>query len=225
MLTIWYWTTAKSSCSDKLSWSSMNLTEIVAPFLRFSLFQLYAPVISIVGFSHPITFAIITGHNMFSLSYLLVAVALAYPVLHNKVWVLPAGVAVMWFILSVLIVASLNFSAVTAVAAVLPHGWLEFFAIAYWTVSIRKAVRSGNLPKPVETPTFRDYAGAITKPGRFIAIAKTDLHMSFKSFKLSFKILSRSLKRNYLVTLILIAAAALLETFITPQIMFFVNSL
>lgn len=199
--------------------------EIMTPFLRFSLFQLYAPVISVVGFSHPITFAIITGHNMFSLTYLLVAVAMAYPVLHNKVWVLPAGVAIMWFIMSVLIVASLNFSVVTAVVAVLPHGWLEFFAIGYWTISIRKAVRSGNLPKVVETPTLRDYIGAITKPGRFIAIAKTDLHISFRAFKLSFKILCRNLRRSYLVALILVATAAFVETFITPQIMFLVNSL
>ena len=203
----------------------MNLMEIINPILQFSLFQLYMPVINIVGFSHPVTFAIIAAHNMFSLTYLLVAVAVAYPVLHKKVWVLPAGVGIMWFAMSVLLVASLNLSAVTAVTTVLPHGWLEFFAIAYWTNSIRRTIRSRDLSEPMEAPTLKDYIRTVTKPRRFITMAKTDIHVSCKAFKLSLKILCRNLKRDYLVTLILIVTAALLETFVTPQIMFFVRTL
>ena len=192
---------------------------------QYSLLNLYVPIINTVGFSHPLTFAIIAFHNTFSLTYLLFTVAVAYPILHEKTWLIPAAVATVWTMISINIITTLSISATTAIAAVLPHGWLEFTAIIYWTSAMRKATKNNNLPKPIGTPTFKDYFKALTKPKRFITLAKTDMQVSFKATKLAFKTLCKSLKKAYIITLILIAVAALIETYITPSIMFIINSL
>ena len=197
----------------------MNPMDILNLFFKYSLLHLYTPIINTVGFSHPLTFTIITAHNTFSLTYLLLAVAIAYPVFHKKSWLIPAAVTTVWIMISINIITTLNIPTTTAIATVLPHGWLEFTAIAYWTNAIRKATQNNNPPKTIDTPTFRDYLKVLMNPKQFVALAKTDLQVSFKTTKLSFKTLCENLKKAYIITLILIATAALIETYITPNIM------
>jgi hypothetical protein len=225
MLTTLYWTISKSLLKDKLTENSMNPMDILNLLFQYSLLHLYAPIIDKVGFSHPLTFAIITIHNTFSLTYLLFAVAVAYPVFHRKTWLIPAAVTTMWLLISITVVAALNLSTITAIAALLPHGWLEFTAIVYWTKAIRKATQISNLPEQTTTPTFKDYIKALMKPKKFMALAKKDAVVSFKITKLSFKTLSKRLRKAYVTMLILITIAALIETFITPNIMFLINNL
>jgi len=203
----------------------MNPIDLLNILFQYSLLSLYVPIINNVGFSHPLTFTIITAHNTFSLTYLLFTVAVAYPIFQEKTWLIPVAVATVWTMISVNLIITLNISTITAIAAVLPHGWLEFTAIAYWTNAIRKAIKSKNLPKLQSLPTFKDYLSALTKPKQFTTLAKTDLQVSFKTTKLSFKSLCKRLKKAYIITLILIATAALIETYITPNIMFLVNNL
>jgi len=203
----------------------MNPMDILNLLFQYSLLHLYAPIIDKVGFSHPLTFAIITAHNTFSLTYLFFTVVVAYPVFHKRTWLIPATVTTMWLIISITAIITLNMTPITAVAAVLPHGWLEFTAIIYWTKAIRKATQNSSLPEPTITPTFKDYLKALMTPKRFIKLAKKDTSASFKTTKLSFNTLSKPLKKAYITTLILITTAALIETFITPNIMFLVNNL
>ena len=203
----------------------MNPMDILSLLSQYSLLHLYAPLIDSVGFSHPLTLTIIIAHNTFSLTYLLFAVAIAYPAFHKKTWLIPAAVTTFWMMTSISIVATLNIPTTTAIAAVLPHGWLEFAALAYWANAIRKVSQNIDLPKLINTPTLKDYLKAVTKPNEFIAIAKKDMQISFEAAKLSFKTLCKNLKKAYLTTLILIALAALIETYITPSIMFLINSL
>lgn len=199
--------------------------DIVNPFLRFSLLQLYVPIINVVGFSHPITFAIITIHNMFSLTYLLVAVTVSHQVLDENVWILPVGIVSFWLVINVLIVISLNLPVMIALASVLPHGWLEFLAIGYWVRCLCKTVREESLSKPLDAPTFRDYLYAVTEPKKFVTMAWNDMQGAFKSFRISLKTLCRNLKRDYIVTMMLICLAAFIETFITPHVMVFITNL
>ncbi len=203
----------------------MNPTDILNTLFQYSLLHLYAPIISQVGFSHPLTFIIITVHNTFSLTYLLLAASIAYPMMHGKTWLIPASVAVVWMIISVNVIATLDIPTTTAVAAVFPHGWLEFTAIAYWTNALRKASQGNIPPALINSPTLKDYFNALAKPKKFAALVKTDVQTSFKATKTSLKILSRNLKRAYLTTLILIAAAALVETYVTPYMMLLTNNL
>jgi hypothetical protein len=162
---------------------------------------------------------------MFSLTYLLGATALAYPILEKRVWILPVGIVFIWLIINSFIVASLNLPVTVAIATVLPHGWLEFFAIGYWVHQMCKAVQHESLSKPINPPTFTDYLHVITNFEKLLVLVRRDIYESFKSFKCTMKTLSRALKRDYAVTIMLICAAALMETFITPQIMVFIANL
>jgi hypothetical protein len=203
----------------------MNPLAVLNQLFQYSLLHLYAPIVENVGFSHPLTFAIITAHNTFSLTYLFLTAAVAYPLLHKKTWLIPAAITTSWIIISIGVVASLNIPTTTVIAATLPHGWLEFTAIAYWTNAIRKATQNNDAPKLIGTPTLRDYIKALTKPERLIALVKTDIRASFKATKLSLKTLHKNLKKPYLVMLILIAIAALIETFITPNMISLISNL
>jgi len=186
---------------------------------------LYAPIIDNVGFSHPLTFAIITLHNTFSFSYLLFAVAIAYPAFHEKTWLIPAAITAVWVMISISIIVTLDTSVTTVIALILPHGWLEFAAIAYWTNSLRKATQNNDLFEPINTPSLKDYLRALVKPRKFITLAKTDIQILFKTTKLSFKTLSKNLKKAYLKMLLLIVIAALIETYITPIVFSLIKSL
>lgn len=201
----------------------MDPLDILNMLFQYSLLHLYSPIITAVGFSHPLTFTIITVHNTFSVTYLLFASAIAYPALHEKTWLIPAGVTTVWIALSVSVITTLKIPATTAMAAVLPHGWLEFAAIAYWANAIRKATRDCELPKPVNVPTFRDYLGALTKPKSFVILAKTDFKASFGAAKASLRVLCRRLKKAYITTFVLIASAALVETYVTPFIVLLIG--
>ncbi|MFP3985741.1 MAG: hypothetical protein ACLFU9_07255 [Candidatus Bathyarchaeia archaeon] len=203
----------------------MDPTEILNFLFQYSLLHLYAPVVNTVGFSHPLTFVIIVSHNTFSLTYLLFTVAVAYPVFHRKTWLVPAAVAAVWVMISLNVITALNISVSVAVAAVLPHGWLEFAAVAYWTNAIRKTAQNSELLSPTGAPAFKDYFRALTKPKKFVALAKIDVQASLAVTKLSLKTFCRNLKRAYLLTLVLIVVAALIETFVTPHIMLFVHGL
>jgi len=183
------------------------------------------PIINTVGFSHPLTFTIIAAHNTFSLTYLLLAVAVAYPAFHKKSWLIPVAVTTVWMTINVNIISILNIPATISIVTIFPHGWLEFTAIVYWTNAICKATQNNNPPKTIGTPTFRDYLKVLTKPKQFVILVKTDVHFSFKTTKLSFKTLCRNLKKTYIITLILIATAALIETYITPNVMLLVSNL
>jgi len=111
------------------------------------------------------------------------------------------------------------------IALILPHGWLEFAAIAYWTNSLRKATQNNDLFEPINTPSLKDYLRALVKPRKFITLAKTDIQILFKTTKLSFKTLSKNLKKAYLKMLLLIVIAALIETYITPIVFSLIKSL
>lgn len=203
----------------------MNPMDILNLLFQYSLLHLYAPIIDKVGFSHPLTFAIITAHNTFSLTYLFLTVVIAYPVFHKRTWLIPAVITTMWLMISMAAIITLNIPTMTAIAAVLPHGWLEFTAIAYWTKAIRKATQNGNLPTQIDPITLKDYLKALMTPKTFITLAKKDASASFKTTKFSFNTLSKALKKAYITTLILITTAALIETFVTPNIMFLINNL
>ncbi len=203
----------------------MTLTDVLNTLFQYSLFHLYTPAIKSVGFSHPVTFAILTAHNTFSLTYLLFTSAMAYPALKKKTWLIPASITLMWIMISINIIAALNISTATVIAATLPHGWLEFAAIIYWVSAIRKATKSIDLPTLQSIPTFRDYLKSLSKPKELASLVQTDVRITCKMTKSSIKALSKSLRRAYFKTLILITAAALIETYITPSIMFLVSSL
>ncbi len=197
----------------------MNPMDILNLFFQYSLLHLYMPIVDKVGFSNPLTFTIIVLHNTFSLTYLLFVVAVAYPALHEKTWLIPAIVTAVWAMISINMIMTLNIPVTIAAAVILPHGWLEFTAIAYWTNAIRKATQNNILPEQLKAPTFKDYFKALMQPKSFIMLAKTDVQVSFKMTKFSLKTLSKDLKKAYLITLILTAIAALIETYITPHIL------
>lgn len=197
----------------------MNPTGLLKLLFQYNLLHLYTPIINTVGFSTPLTFIIITANNSISLICLLLTVTVAFPVLHKKAWLLSVAVATVWIMIGINIITTLNITLTTSIAAVLPHGWLEFTAIAYWINALRKTTQSHNLPKPINIPTFKDYLKALTKPKRLNTLVKTDLQVTFRTTKLSFKTLCKHLKKKFVITLILIAAAALIETYLTPKIM------
>ena len=201
----------------------MNPLDILNILFQYSLLHLYTPIINAVGFSHPLTFAIITVHNTFSITYLLFASAIAYHALYEKTWVIPAGVTIIWIALSVSVIATLKIPTMTAMGAVLPHGWLEFAAIAYWTKSIRKATKNSELPKLVDAPTFRDYVKVLKNPKDFTILAKTDVKTSLGATKASLRVLCKRLKKAYITTFVLIASAALIETYVTPLIVLLIG--
>lgn len=223
-ITTRYWTISKSPIKYIMP-KPMNPFDILSLLFQYSLLNLYTPVINSVGFSHPLTFTIIAAHNTLSLTYLLLTVSIAYAILDKKSWLIPAIVATVWTMISINLIITLNIPINTAIAAILPHGLIEFTAIAYWTNAIRKATQGINLPKPANAPTFKDYFKAFKSPRKFATLVKTDIGVSFKTTKLSFLTLCKSLKKAYLVTLVLIAAAALIETYITPYVMLLVGNL
>jgi len=194
----------------------MNPMDILNLLFQHSLLHLYTPIVNAVGFSHPLTFTIIAAHNTLSLTYLLLIAAVAYPAFRQKTWLIPAAVTVVWTMISISVITTLHIPTITAVAAVLPHGWLEFAAIGYWANAIRKATQASNMPTSDTPPTIREYLGALANPKKLAALVKTDVKISFKAAKLSLKTLCGNLKRPYLTTLLLIVAAALIETYITP---------
>jgi len=194
----------------------MNPMDILNLLFQYSLLHLYTPIVNTVGFSHPLTFTIIAAHNTLSLTYLLLIAAVAYPAFRQKTWLIPAAVTVVWTMISISVITTLHIPTTTAFAAVLPHGWLEFAAIGYWTNAIRKATQASNMPTSDTPPTTREYLGALANPKKHAALVKTDVKISFKAAKLSLRTLCGNLKRPYLTTLLLIVAAALIETYITP---------
>jgi hypothetical protein len=196
----------------------MNPVEMLNLLFKYSLLHLYTPVVNNVGFMHPLTFTIITIHNTLSLTYLLLVAAVAYPAFRQKTWLIPVAVTAMWTVMSVSVIVSLNIPAATAAAAILPHGWLEFTALAYWMNALRKATRDGRMPGLDAPPTLREYCRALASPKRLGATIKKDVKTSFGAAKFSLKTLCSSLKKPYLKTLILIASAAFLETYVTPII-------
>ncbi|MGB9134535.1 MAG: hypothetical protein WCC63_02970 [Candidatus Bathyarchaeia archaeon] len=200
----------------------MNPMDILNLLFQQSLLHLYTPIINTVGFSHPLTFTIITAHNTLSLTYLLLIAAVAYPAFRQRTWFIPAAITVVWTAISVSAITTLHIPVPTALAAVLPHGWLEFTAVIYWTNAIRKATKNDNLPTPDIPPTLREYFETLANPKKLAALVKMDVKVSFKAAKLSLKALCKNLKKPYLITLFLIAVAALLETYITPIIMLLV---
>jgi hypothetical protein len=194
----------------------MNPMDILNLLFQYSLLHLYTPIVNTVGFSHPLTFTIIAAHNTLSLTYLLFIAAVAYPAFHQKAWLMPAAVTVVWTLISISVITTLHIPTTAAVAAVLPHGWLEFAAIGYWTNAIRKATKASDMPASDTPPTAREYLGALATPKKLAALAKTDVKISFKAAKVSLKTLCGNLKKPYLTTLLLVVAAALIETYITP---------
>jgi hypothetical protein len=203
--------------------NSMNPMDILNLLFQYSLLHLYTPIVNTVGFSHPLTFTIIAAHNTLSLTYLLLIAAIAYPAFHQKTWFIPAVVAVVWTMISISVIMTLHIPATTAFAAVLPHGWLEFAAIGYWTNAIRKATQASNMPTCDTPPTIREYLGTVANPKKLAALVKTDVRISFKAAKLSLSTLCGNLKRPYLTTLLLIVIAALIETYITPVMILLVQ--
>lgn len=201
----------------------MNPLDILNLLFQYSLLHLYTPIVDKVGFSHPLTLTIITAHNTFSLSYLLLITAVAFPAFRQKTWLIPVVITMVWTMISISVIATLHMPATTAVAAILPHGWLEFTAIAYWTNAIRKATKSDDMPIPEAPPTLKEYLGALASPKELAALLKMDMTTSFKAAKLSLKSLCGNLKKPYLRTLILIIAASFVETYVTPAIMLLVQ--
>jgi hypothetical protein len=194
----------------------MNPMDILNLLFQQSLLHLYTPIVNTVGFSHPLTFTIIAAHNTLSLTYLLLIAAVAYPAFRQKAWLIPAAVTAVWTMISISVITTLHIPATTASAAVLPHAWLEFAAISYWTNAIRKATQVSDIPTSDTPPTIREYLGALASPKKLAALVKTDVKVSFKAAKLSLKTLCGNLKRPYLITLLLIVSSALVETYITP---------
>jgi hypothetical protein len=207
---------------DRLAENAMTPVDLLNLLFQYSLLHLYTPIVNTVGFSHPLTFTIIAAHNTLSLTYLLLMAAVAYPALRQRTWLLLIAIAMVWTAISVSAIATLNIPATVAVTAVLPHGWLEFAAIAYWTNAIRKATKTVDMPSLDAPPTLREYLAALANPRKLAVLAKTDAETSFRSVKLSLRTLCKSLKKPYLVTVFLIAAAALLETYLTPILMLLV---
>ena len=202
----------------------MDPMNLLNSLIQFNLFQLYIPIVASVGFSHPLTFTIIAAHNILCLTYLLFLAAVAYPLLREKTWLLPVAVTSVWAMSSVHVAATLPFSAEAAITMTLPHGWLEFLGMAYWINAMRKASREDSLGE-INSPTFKDYTESWTNPRRLAMLVKTDVKASYKTTRLSLKMLWKSLRKPYAFTIILIAMAALIETFITPWVMFFFNAL
>jgi hypothetical protein len=194
----------------------MSPVDMLNLLFQQSLLHLYTPIVNTVGFSHPLTFTIIAAHNTLSLTYLLLIAAVAYPAFRQKTWLIPAAVTVVWTMISISVITTLPIPTTTAIAAVLPHAWLEFAAIGYWTNAIRKATQASNMPTSDTPPTIREYLGALTNPKTLAALVKTDVKISFKAAKLSLKTLCGNLKRPYVTTLLLIVASALIETYVTP---------
>ncbi len=199
--------------------------DILNQLFQYSLVRSYAPIVGRLGFSHPLTFAVITAHNTFSLTYLLLTAAFAYAILRRKTWLLPFAIVIVWTLVSVSVVAELNIPTITAVAAVLPHGWLEFAALAYWINAIRKATQSHSVPVPASPPTLRDYFRALRSSAGFLEVLKTDFKVSFSNTKHMITALFRTVRRAYATTLVLIALAAFLETYLTPSIMLLIDKL
>jgi hypothetical protein len=131
----------------------------------------------------------------------------------------------VWILVSVGVVARLNVPIITAVAAILPHGWLEFTALAYWINAIRRATNGHNVPVPASTPTLTDYFRTLKSPTGFLKVLKADFGVTFSNTKRLMTVLLRDLRKAYSTTLVLIALAALLETYLTPYIMLFIDSL
>lgn len=202
----------------------MNPMDLLNSIMQFNLFQLYIPIIANVGFSHPLTFTIIAAHNILSLTYLLFLVGVAYPILREKTWVLPLAVTAVWGVSSAHIAATLPYSAATAVIMILPHGWLEFLGMAYWINAMRKASVEDKLGE-VDGPAFRDYVESWKNLRRLAGLMRVDLKISYKTTRISLRMLWENLRKPYAFTIVLITAAAFIETFITPWIMLLVNNL
>lgn len=202
----------------------MDPMDLLNSLIQFNLFQLYIPIVASVGFSHPLTFTIIAAHNVLSMTYLLFLAAVAYPLLREKTWLLPVAVTLVWAMSSVHVAATLPFSTEAAITMTLPHGWLEFLGMAYWINAMRKASREDNLGE-INSPTFKDYSQSWTNPRRIAMLVRTDVKVSYKTTRLSLKMLWSNLRKPYAITIALIAVAALIETFITPRVMFLFNAL
>ncbi len=196
----------------------MNPFEILNFLFKYSLLHLYTPIVNNVGFMHPLTFTIITLHNILSLTYLLFIAAVAYPAFRRNTWLVPAAITAVWTMMSLSVIAGLNMPIATAVAAVLPHGWLEFTALAYWINALRQATRDDRIPMQDTLPTLREYCRALTSPRRLVATVRKDAKTSFGAAKHSLIALYGSLKRPYLKMVVLIAAAGFVETYVTPTI-------
>jgi hypothetical protein len=203
----------------------LSLLSILNQLFQYSLVRSYTPIVGRLGFSHPLTFVLITAHNTFSLTYLLLTATVAHATLRRKTWLLLVAIMIVWTLVGVGVVATLEVSTATAVAAILPHGWLEYTALIYWINAIRRVTKRDDAPVPASTPALGDYFRAMKSPVESLKVLKADLAATFTNTKRAATVFFRDLRKAYAITLMLIAVAALLETYLTPYIMLFIDKL
>lgn len=200
----------------------MTLNEILLSWLFFSIFRLWYPIIEATGFSSPATLILIGFHNMFSVSYLLLLTALGYQAWNKKGWVLSLAITLAWTLLGLLVMGAYAqfHGLIASFAALFTHGWLELLAIFYWVYSLRKACLGCHFVCNYEWASWKDLLASLNSPRRlFSMVARDTKHVWSSTNRAVRGLWSQNLKGKLILVFFLIFIAALIETYITPNLL------
>lgn len=200
----------------------MTFSEILMGLLFFSFYRLWRPIIMANGFSSPFTLFLIGFHNMFSVGYLLLLTALGYLAWNKRAWVLSFAVALAWTLFGFLVmgVYAQFYGLAASFAALFTHGWLELLAVFYWVFSLRRACLGCRFVCDYEWASWKDLLASLNSPGKLSYMIARDIK---EVWSLTNRVVrglwSQNLRGKLLLVFFLIFVAALIETYVTPNLL------
>jgi len=189
--------------------------------MLYSFYRIGYSIVSVVGFSSPVTFAFITAYNTLSISYLLLLAVLGYLLWHRKGWILPFSIFLSWASVGLLFFGACwqRYGLITAFVSIFTHGGLELYAVFYWVQSLRKACLDCHIKFENDWATGRQWLGSILAPTKFFKMVGKDVK---KTWNRSVEVLSafgrQKIKRAFVLVLLIISVSAFIETYITPLV-------
>lgn len=149
--------------------------------------------------------------------YLYILTAVSYLVLKEKAWKMALLVSFVWLFYGFLIFAEILQQGKAAIMlSVFPHACIEFMAIFYW-IKILKNACFTLLGIKLETYDFKDYLHSKGNLKKILEYAKNDFLAIFSTIlNFSRNFWRKETKKKFLLILILILFAALLETYLAP---------
>jgi len=199
----------------------MDLFDILTTWMLYSFCRIGYSIVSVAGFSSPVTLAFITVYNTLSVSYLLLLAVLGYLVWHKKGWVLPFSIFLSWTFVGLLFFGACwqRYGLITAFVSIFTHGGLELYAVFYWVQSLRKACLNCHLKFENDWSTGKQLLGSILAPAKFFSIVGKDVK---KTWNRSVEVLGafshQRIKRAFVLVVLLISVSAFIETYITPLV-------
>jgi len=197
----------------------MDVFDVLLGLLSLSFYRLWQPMISVFGFSSPVTLAIIAAHNMLSVSYLLLVTAVGCLAWRRRGWALSFAVALLWTAIGFLFFGAYSprYGVLASFAAIFTHGWLEFSALFYWVCSLRRASLGCRLNHESNWASWKTLLKSFREPRKFSLIFGRDLKKAWNQIgNIVLGLWRQNLKRSLVLVFFMIFVSAIIETYITP---------